>query len=79
MLGVTQTSRVPIEVESANEFSFGISTMPDFIPRSGYVLQPNVAALRLRWVQAYGRGRNHRGCVGSEFDTQGSRGGNPGL
>jgi len=52
MLGVTQTSRVPIEVESANEFSFGISTMPGFIPRSGYVLQPNVAALRLRWVQA---------------------------
>jgi hypothetical protein len=35
------------------------------IPRSGSALQPNVAARRLRWVEAQGVGRNP---VGVEAD-----------
>ena len=46
---------------------------------------PTLPARRLRWVWAHEKGttpmgfRSHRGCGGLEFDTQGSRGGNPGL
>src|SRR6266498_3005642 len=50
-----------------------------FEPRSGYGLQPNVAAPRLRWVGMDKRTQPHRGCGGLELDTQGSRSGNPGL
>ena len=61
-------------------FSIQFKTMPSFIPRSGYDFQPNVAARRLRWEQADKRGRNPDGVEADlEFDTQGSRGGNPGL
>jgi hypothetical protein len=57
-----------------------VSASRILIPRSGYVLQPNVAARRLRWVKGCEGGHNP---IGVEPDwnsiPQGSRGGNPGL
>jgi len=61
-------------------FSIEIKALPGFVLRRGYALQPNVAARRLRWVQADKRGHNPIGVeANGKIETQGSRGGNPGL